>query len=149
MRAASQFRLHPPSQPHPNNLCVPAAFLETAALKRLSSTEASLLYSTEPVWACLFGYLVLGERFTISTAFGGALIVAACVARIANAPEASTPVAGVRAPADAALSATVAAVRPAAVTVAGSVRQMRRLRKLEAEVVGMGENVTQREQLAC
>jgi hypothetical protein len=66
-----------------DGVCV--AFLETAALKRLSSTEASLLYSTEPVWACLFGFLVLGERITAATAVGGALIVAACVARSGQA----------------------------------------------------------------
>ena len=59
-----------------------AAFLETTALSRLSSTEASLLYSTEPVWAAVFGCLVLGERLTPAAVAGGALIVAACLTRL-------------------------------------------------------------------
>ena len=52
------------------------------ALSRLSSTEATLLYSTEPVWAAVFGCLVLGERLTPAAVAGGALIVAACLTRL-------------------------------------------------------------------
>jgi len=51
---------------------------ETMALRTLSATETTLIFSTEPLWAAAFANMVLGETMGPSAAAGGALIVAAC-----------------------------------------------------------------------
>eukprot|EP00559_Dactyliosolen_fragilissimus_P009396 CAMPEP_0184860438 /NCGR_PEP_ID=MMETSP0580-20130426/5326_1 /TAXON_ID=1118495 /ORGANISM="Dactyliosolen fragilissimus" /LENGTH=294 /DNA_ID=CAMNT_0027357555 /DNA_START=446 /DNA_END=1327 /DNA_ORIENTATION=- len=53
---------------------------ETLALGKLSSSEASVLLATEPLWAALFANFLIGERLDLWDGFGGALIVIACVA---------------------------------------------------------------------
>lgn len=53
-------------------------FGETTALGRLSSSEASVLLATEPMWAALFAAGLIGESLGSSDAAGGILIVAAC-----------------------------------------------------------------------
>jgi len=53
---------------------------ETIALGKLSSSEASVLLATEPLWAALFANYLIGESLGFWDAFGGALIVIACVA---------------------------------------------------------------------
>lgn len=53
---------------------------ETVALGRLSSSEASVLLATEPLWAAVFASFLIHEQLSLWDGVGGALIVAACVA---------------------------------------------------------------------
>lgn len=53
---------------------------ETIALGKLSSSEASVLLATEPLWAAVFASFLINEQLNLSDGVGGALIVAACVA---------------------------------------------------------------------
>eukprot|EP00802_Teleaulax_amphioxeia_P019514 Tamp_19752.p1 GENE.Tamp_19752~~Tamp_19752.p1 ORF type:complete len:401 (+),score=50.60 Tamp_19752:112-1203(+) len=53
--------------------------LQTTSLGVLSSSETTVLYSTEPIWAAGFASVVLGEELGLNTFVGGALIIAACV----------------------------------------------------------------------
>jgi drug/metabolite transporter (DMT)-like permease len=55
-------------------------FVETTALGKVSSAEASVILATEPLWAALFAALWLNESFGSNDIIGGALIVAACLA---------------------------------------------------------------------
>ena len=52
---------------------------ETTGLGKVSSSEASVLLATEPLWAAVFAGLFLGENMGPQAIFGGALIVAACL----------------------------------------------------------------------
>lgn len=54
-------------------------YLETVALTLLASEEATLMYSTEPVWGALFAYLILGETLTKSASLGAAMILLSTV----------------------------------------------------------------------
>jgi len=54
-------------------------YLEGYALQTASATDAAILFATEPVWAALFGKLLLHEQVNSSTFVGGALILIACV----------------------------------------------------------------------
>ena len=53
---------------------------ETLALGKLSSSEASVLLATEPLWAAVFATFLIGEELSIWDGAGGTLIVIACVA---------------------------------------------------------------------
>lgn len=55
-------------------------FIETTALGRMKSAEASVILATEPLWASLFAALWLQEDFGANDYIGGALIVGACLA---------------------------------------------------------------------
>mmetsp|Transcript_26421 Transcript_26421/g.59583 ORF Transcript_26421/g.59583 Transcript_26421/m.59583 type:complete len:465 (-) Transcript_26421:58-1452(-) len=55
-------------------------FIETTALGKMKSAEASVILATEPLWASLFAALWLGEDFGANDYVGGALIVLACLA---------------------------------------------------------------------
>lgn len=55
-------------------------FVETSALGKVSSAEASVILATEPLWAALFAALWLSEDFGANDYIGGALIVLACLA---------------------------------------------------------------------
>ena len=57
---------------------------ETTALGKVSSSEASVLLATEPLWAALFGALLIGESLGWNDGAGGALIVGACVVNAAT-----------------------------------------------------------------
>ena len=54
-------------------------YLETVALTLLESQEATLMYSTEPVWGAVFAYLLLGETLSPSATAGAVLILASTV----------------------------------------------------------------------
>lgn len=54
-------------------------YFEGYALQTASATDAALLFATEPVWAAIFGKLLLHEQVHSSTFIGGALILIACV----------------------------------------------------------------------
>lgn len=53
---------------------------ETIALGKLSSSEASVLLATEPLWAAVFASFLINEQLSLWDGVGGALIVTACVA---------------------------------------------------------------------
>jgi len=53
---------------------------ETVALVKLSSSEASVLLATEPLWAAVFASFLINEQLSLWDGVGGAMIVAACVA---------------------------------------------------------------------
>mmetsp|Transcript_21524 Transcript_21524/g.46769 ORF Transcript_21524/g.46769 Transcript_21524/m.46769 type:complete len:511 (-) Transcript_21524:300-1832(-) len=52
---------------------------ETTGLGKVSSSEASVLLATEPLWAAVFAGLFLGEEMGPQAIIGGALIIAACL----------------------------------------------------------------------
>ena len=54
--------------------------IETTALGKVSSAEASVILATEPLFAALFSAILLSETFGANDYVGGALIVAACFA---------------------------------------------------------------------
>lgn len=56
---------------------------ETTALGSVSSGDASILFTTEPLWAAVFGALLMGENLGVSAWIGGGLIVAGVCARLA------------------------------------------------------------------
>lgn len=52
---------------------------ETSALGAMGADEASVLVATEPLWAAVFGCLLLGEEMGAHAKLGGALVVIACL----------------------------------------------------------------------
>jgi drug/metabolite transporter (DMT)-like permease len=58
---------------------VVAIFFEGIALQVASATEAALTFSSEPVWASLFGAWLLREKLGLSSVVGGGIILFACV----------------------------------------------------------------------
>lgn len=52
---------------------------ESIALTQLSAAEATLIFSTEPLWGAAFAYAVLGETLGPYALAGGALIVGTCL----------------------------------------------------------------------
>lgn len=52
---------------------------ETVALGKLSSSEASVLLATEPLWAALFANYLINESLGVWDAIGGATIVISCI----------------------------------------------------------------------
>jgi drug/metabolite transporter (DMT)-like permease len=59
---------------------------ETTALGKVSSSEASVLLATEPLWACFFASSLIGELPGGWDAVGGSLLVVACLANSAEEP---------------------------------------------------------------
>lgn len=51
--------------------------LENIAMKQLTGTESTVIYSTEPLFATFFGFVLLGEALGQSTIIGGSLIISA------------------------------------------------------------------------
>ena len=58
---------------------VVAIFLEGIALQTASATDAAITFSSEPVWASLFGFLLLHEQLGMNSYIGGAIIMVACL----------------------------------------------------------------------
>jgi drug/metabolite transporter (DMT)-like permease len=58
---------------------VVAIYIEGLALQKATATDASLAFSTEPVWASLFGFLLLHETIGSESYIGGSIILMACV----------------------------------------------------------------------
>jgi len=58
---------------------VGASVVEANALAVLSSTDATVVFATEPLWASAFAAVTLGETMGSSGYAGGALIVGACL----------------------------------------------------------------------
>lgn len=56
-----------------------ALWVESIAFARVPATDASIILTTEPLFAALFGAISLGETFGTSDYVGASLIVGACV----------------------------------------------------------------------
>ncbi len=56
-----------------------AIFLEGIALQTATATDAAIAFSSEPVWASIFGFLLLGEKLGLNSYIGGAIILGACL----------------------------------------------------------------------
>ena len=56
-----------------------AIYLEGIALQKATATDASIAFSSEPVWASLFGYLLLSENLGLNAYVGGTVIMTACL----------------------------------------------------------------------
>lgn len=52
-------------------------WMQAHIFKRLPATDASVILATEPLWAALCGYLLLGDALGVKDAAGGAFIMAA------------------------------------------------------------------------
>ena len=56
-----------------------AIYLEGLALQTATATDAALIFSTEPLWAGLFGFVLLNETLGRNDYVGGAIILLACL----------------------------------------------------------------------
>ena len=54
-----------------------ASLLENVAMKQLTGTESTVIYSSEPLWGTFFGYTLLHEAVGRGTAIGATLILSA------------------------------------------------------------------------
>ncbi len=54
-------------------------FLQALAQRHVAAEKAAIVYAMEPVFAALFGWLLLSESLGLRGAFGGALVVVAMV----------------------------------------------------------------------
>jgi drug/metabolite transporter (DMT)-like permease len=57
-------------------------WLQSIVFSRLPAMEASIILTSEPLWATLFAVLLVGERVGMLEGVGGALIIAACVVNV-------------------------------------------------------------------
>lgn len=87
------------------------AFAEAVALGRLSSSAATVIFATEPLFAAAFSAAVLGERLGGSGWAGGALVLAACAC--SGSDDAAD---AIEARADEARRAVAAALAPSAMS---------------------------------
>ena len=56
-----------------------AIYLEGIALQKATATDASIAFSSEPVWASMFGYLLLSENLGLNAYVGGTVIMTGCL----------------------------------------------------------------------
>lgn len=56
-----------------------AIYFEGVALQTATATDAALTFSSEPVWASLFGMWLLHEQLNFNAYVGGSIILVACV----------------------------------------------------------------------
>lgn len=54
-------------------------YVETWAMEKVNAAEAGIIFGTEPVWATLFAWLVLGESLGAKECISGAMIMMACL----------------------------------------------------------------------
>jgi len=57
-------------------------WLQSIVFSRLPAMEASIILTSEPLWATLFAVLLVGEHVGIVEGVGGALIIAACIVNV-------------------------------------------------------------------
>ncbi len=57
-------------------------WVESIAFKRVPATDASIILTTEPLFAAFASAVTLGETFALSDYFGATLIIGACAAAI-------------------------------------------------------------------
>jgi drug/metabolite transporter (DMT)-like permease len=53
---------------------------QTAAMGEVPSSEAGVIFATEPIFAAVWASLMLGDSLTAEEAMGGTLIIVACLA---------------------------------------------------------------------
>jgi drug/metabolite transporter (DMT)-like permease len=58
---------------------VGAIILQAIALQKASATDAALIFSSEPIWGCLFAGWLLNEKMSKTAYIGGSFILVACV----------------------------------------------------------------------
>jgi len=64
-----------------------ALWVESIAFARVPATDASIILTTEPIFAAVAGAITLGETFGTSDYVGASLIIGACVlATLINVP---------------------------------------------------------------
>ena len=69
-----------------------ALWVESIAFAKVPATDASIILTTEPLFAALVGAVTLGETFGMSDYVGAGLIIGACaLAVLMDAPENETP----------------------------------------------------------
>jgi drug/metabolite transporter (DMT)-like permease len=61
-------------------LVIVGAYFQVYGQQRISSQEAAVLYTLNPIWAGLAGYLFLAETFTLEQGLGGLCILFGCLA---------------------------------------------------------------------
>ena len=66
-----------------------ALWVESIAFKRVPATDASIILTSEPLFAALAGSAFLGETFGVSDYIGATLIIGACIIAIINEDEAT------------------------------------------------------------
>jgi drug/metabolite transporter (DMT)-like permease len=54
-------------------------FLETRAMKSLSASETTMLYSTEPIFGSLFASFALDESMGLGGGLGAAMVLSGCL----------------------------------------------------------------------
>jgi drug/metabolite transporter (DMT)-like permease len=57
-------------------------WLQSIVFSRLPAMEASIILTSEPLWATMFAVLLVGEHVGLLEGVGGALIIAACVVNV-------------------------------------------------------------------
>lgn len=67
------------------------SFAETVSLGEISSADAMVVFSTEPLWGAFFAWAMIGEELGPATAVGGSLMVLAC---LVSGSEKKDPLAG-------------------------------------------------------
>ena len=73
-------------------------YLQSIAFKHVSATDASMILTTEPIWAAIVSCLLRGEILSLNDATGGFLLLAAALSneirvldRVSNALEEKLP----------------------------------------------------------
>ena len=66
-----------------------AILLFCLGVKMIRPSNASIINTAEPVCACIFGYLLIGDAITASMVIGGLMVVSAVL--LTNLPEKSPP----------------------------------------------------------
>lgn len=66
-----------------------AILLFCLGVKMIGPSNASIINTAEPVCACIFGYLLIGDTITASMVIGGLMVVSAVL--LTNLPEKSPP----------------------------------------------------------
>ncbi len=56
-------------------LCLLAILCYTISVRLIGPTNASIINTFEPACACVFGYLLIGDRITLSMIVGGIMIM--------------------------------------------------------------------------
>ena len=72
-----------------------ALWVESIAFKRVPATDASIILTTEPLFAALAGALTLGETFILSDYVGASLIIGACASALLLGNEATEEGSGI------------------------------------------------------
>jgi len=54
-----------------------ALVVESVAFRHIDATSASVIFTTEPLWAALFAWWLISEPFSMADGIGGALVISA------------------------------------------------------------------------